>query len=213
MALDPLKNVVLIRAVMPLNGLWTVAVCLLVSVVGTGGATVAQNGPLPGLPLNSDRCAILWALTGQAQDGCHAPTLSGQTLRSLGSGLEPGSGGMSGGQGYFVHFDFNSSRLPPQVLGHMTELAQLLSGELTHLCIKLVGHTDTVGSAQYNHSLSMERAQAVRLFLAGPGAVDPLRLRTDGMGESYPLPGLPGDAAQNRRVEIMARPMMASGCL
>lgn len=177
--------------------------------------TAAPSTPIVrnGLPLQSERCAILWALTGIAQAGCHAPTLSGQPLRSLGPGFE-GAEGLPGldGDGYFVHFDFGSSSLPTLMKTHLDILASLLNQELGGLCVKLVGHTDTVGKATYNQSLSQERARSVRLYLAGPGGIAPQRLRSEGMGEDAPLPGLPGTASQNRRVEIMARPMQAGYC-
>lgn len=184
------------------------------SPTGTSSEGTSQVlGRLPGLPLYSDRCAILWALTGTAQDNCYAPTVSGQTLRSLHLGSDDTREGIhKGEQGYFVHFEFNSSTLPPQMIQHMTQLSDLLSTELATLCVKLVGHTDTVGSAQYNQTLSVDRAQAVRLFLAGPGEIHPARLKLEGAGEAYPLPGMPGSAAENRRVEIMARPMSAGLC-
>ncbi len=154
------------------------------------------------LSLQSDRCAIAFALTGQVIEGCSQPSLDGQVTRSV-TGIN---------DGYFVHFDFNSNTITPDATEHLNRLSNLLSGPLAHLCIKLVGHTDTKGSQSYNLALSKKRAQAVRLFMAGPGKIDTTRLASEGRGEQAPLPGMKGSEAKNRRVEILAKKEAVGQC-
>lgn len=72
--------------------------------------------------------------------------------------------------------------------------------------ISVVGHTDTVGKKEYNHTLSMKRARAVASILRGKG-VDPSVLDVTSHGKDNPLVPT-GDQVpepRNRRVEITVR--------
>ncbi len=73
--------------------------------------------------------------------------------------------------------------------------------------INVVGHTDNVGSASYNQSLSQRRAQAVSSVLINAG-VAPFRVRSIGRGEDQPVATnlTPQGRQQNRRVEIIITP-------
>lgn len=69
--------------------------------------------------------------------------------------------------------------------------------------IDVAGHTDSVGAAAYNQTLSENRAQSVAAYFRTRG-IDPQRLRVYGYGESSPIASnsTPEGRAQNRRVEI-----------
>lgn len=71
----------------------------------------------------------------------------------------------------------------------------------------ITGHTDNVGSATSNQTLSQQRAQAVANVLGNSGVAN-TRLRIVGRGESQPVASnaTPSGQAQNRRVEIIVRP-------
>lgn len=156
-----------------------------------------------GLPLNADRCAIGYALTGTPLDGCpHAQNIN-QITRSVGPNVETG---------YFIHFGFDSNVLSPAEQQHIDRLSELLRGSLQGLCIKLVGHTDTKGSVAYNQSLSESRANSVRLYMAGPGQVPATQIAAEGHGELSPLAGFRGEDARNRRVEILAKENTSGLC-
>jgi len=66
------------------------------------------------------------------------------------------------------------------------------------------GHTDSMGSDEYNQGLSQRRADSVKSYLMGHGIAS-TRLAAAGMGEGRPLAG--NDSAngrqQNRRVEVI----------
>ncbi|MCH8497428.1 MAG: OmpA family protein [Marinobacter sp.] len=66
------------------------------------------------------------------------------------------------------------------------------------------GHTDSVGSVEYNQSLSLRRADSVRSYLTQRG-VAPQRLTTSGVGMDRPVASNANAAGrqQNRRVEII----------
>jgi len=69
--------------------------------------------------------------------------------------------------------------------------------------IRVVGHTDSTGSLDYNYGLSDRRARSVGNYLAGRG-VDQNRIITEGVGPDQPIASNDSDAgrAQNRRVEL-----------
>lgn len=66
------------------------------------------------------------------------------------------------------------------------------------------GHTDNVGSVEYNQSLSLRRADSVRSYLTQSGIASQ-RLTTSGVGMDRPIASNANAAGrqQNRRVEII----------
>lgn len=66
------------------------------------------------------------------------------------------------------------------------------------------GHTDSVGSEDYNQGLSQQRADSVKAYLVGQG-IGSARLSASGKGESAPAASNESAAGrqQNRRVEII----------
>ncbi len=71
------------------------------------------------------------------------------------------------------------------------------------------GHTDTLGTEQYNLDLSRKRAESVREWLMTSLRLNPDQLAVRALGETRPLANPDGDAEQqsiNRRVEIVIRP-------
>ena len=72
-------------------------------------------------------------------------------------------------------------------------------------CIKLVGHSDTSGSAARNFTLAQQRAEIVAQLLR-EGIERPERIQdVTSAGETRPLPAYHGANPLNRRVEILAK--------
>jgi len=71
--------------------------------------------------------------------------------------------------------------------------------------VKLEGHTDSMGTEEYNQTLSEERAGAVQNYLVQKGACQRADISTVGYGESRPIADNKTDAgrAENRRVDIL----------
>lgn len=65
--------------------------------------------------------------------------------------------------------------------------------------IKIIGHTDKVGTDKYNNKLSLGRAKSVSDYLIKTG-ISENRISTNGMGESQPKSEID---IENRRVEIV----------
>lgn len=76
--------------------------------------------------------------------------------------------------------------------------------------VDVAGHTDSVGSENYNQRLSENRARSVAEYLSGQGIL-PARLLIAGMGESQPIASnsTPEGRAQNRRVTLQIAPLTA----
>lgn len=76
--------------------------------------------------------------------------------------------------------------------------------------IDVVGHTDSTGSMQLNMQLSQARAASVGMYLQNQGILAQ-RILTQGVGPQYPIASndTPEGRAQNRRVELILRPLTA----
>ena len=74
--------------------------------------------------------------------------------------------------------------------------------------IEVIGHTDNTGTAAYNQDLSQRRAVSVAGVLRDSG-VPSARIAAYGRGEDQPIASnlTPEGRAQNRRVEIIIRPV------
>ena len=102
-----------------------------------------------------------------------------------------------------VQFEFGSDRLTEDAKRVLSELgAAITSRELSAFNFLIAGHTDAVGSAEYNLLLSERRARAVRDYLVSTVSVSADRLRDVGWGEARPLDAGNPDGDVNRRVEI-----------
>jgi OOP family OmpA-OmpF porin len=102
-----------------------------------------------------------------------------------------------------IRFAFNSSELDEMAKRDLTALGEALkSPELKSARIRIEGHTDLVGTPEYNKVLSERRARAVKDFLVSSLAVDPNRLETVGRGMDDPVNPSRNDAPENRRVEF-----------
>ncbi len=80
--------------------------------------------------------------------------------------------------------------------------------EYSDTAITVVGHTDSVGDAQYNQGLSEQRAQSVASYLRSQGVFGQ-RFNVMGAGEQRPVASnsTREGRAQNRRVEITLTPL------
>ncbi len=99
-------------------------------------------------------------------------------------------------------FDFDKSVLKPDAKTALDDLVGK-TGDINLEVIIAVGHTDSVGSDEYNQKLSVRRAEAVKAYLVSKG-LEKNRVYTEGKGEKQPVAdnATAEGRAKNRRVEI-----------
>ena len=106
-------------------------------------------------------------------------------------------------------FDNDSAVLKAGYLPTLDKISRVLNqyGKTT---VTVIGHTDSVGTTQYNQALSERRAQSVLDYFAGQ-KVNPLRLESYGKGETEPRAdnGTEAGRALNRRVELWILPVVS----
>jgi outer membrane protein OmpA-like peptidoglycan-associated protein len=105
-----------------------------------------------------------------------------------------------------VQFAHGSAGLTPQALEVLNNLGKALSSEaLSRYLFRIEGHTDTVGSQEYNEALSDLRAAAVVDYLAKNFHIDRNRLEAIGMGKDGLLIPTPDQTSEprNRRVQVV----------
>ena len=110
-----------------------------------------------------------------------------------------------------VTFDFNRADLKPQFYPALDQVASTMA-EYNQTVVEVSGHTDSVGSDDYNQRLSEQRANSVSNYLVGKGLMRQ-RFEVVGMGERYPVADNTSDdgRARNRRVEIRVVPLTQGG--
>ncbi len=104
-----------------------------------------------------------------------------------------------------IYFDFNKATIKLPGSQEALQAAYQILKENPTIKVEIQGHTDNVGSNEYNQKLSEQRAQAVVNYLVQQMGVDPSRLIAKGYGESKPKVSnaTPEGRAQNRRVEFV----------
>jgi outer membrane protein OmpA-like peptidoglycan-associated protein len=102
-----------------------------------------------------------------------------------------------------VLFDFNKYTLKPGAREKLAKVSGILLA-YPGLKIQLEGHTDSIGSDEYNMKLSEQRASSVRDYLTSQG-VPPDTMTAKGLGKAAPVASNDTNAGrqQNRRVEMV----------
>lgn len=101
-----------------------------------------------------------------------------------------------------IRFEFDSYVLMQSSFEELDKVVRVLNA-FGDVSVWLSGHTDFIGSDEYNLKLSRERSRSVADYLISKG-IDPVRITTYGFGKSRPLVTEKTDEARsiNRRVEI-----------
>jgi len=110
-----------------------------------------------------------------------------------------------------VLFEFNKSNLTSDARAKARDIAEVLDGPaVRNRHVSIEGHTDSIGSEDYNLLLSERRAQSVASAVESNG-VSSSRLQSRGFGKKYPIApnknsdgsDNPSGRAKNRRVEVI----------
>lgn len=100
-------------------------------------------------------------------------------------------------------FDANRSALKPAARSALDQVA-VITRPLQNIDVRIVGHTDSKGSASGNNALSLDRAASTRDWLVARG-FSPVKVAVAGRGSQDPVASNDTDEgrAANRRVEIL----------
>jgi outer membrane protein OmpA-like peptidoglycan-associated protein len=104
---------------------------------------------------------------------------------------------------YGIHFETAKATILPDSDTVLAEVAKMLQ-QNPDVKVSIEGHTDNVGSASANQTLSEKRAQAVVAWLTSHG-IEGSRLQAKGWGASKPVDdnATEDGRAKNRRVELV----------
>ena len=108
-------------------------------------------------------------------------------------------------------FDFDKSVLKPEGRRGLDNLMAKIKGVDVEVYV-VVGHTDSIGTEEYNRKLSLRRADSVKAYFVSQG-VPQAKIRADGRGELEPVASnkTAEGRSQNRRVEVTVVPVGYQG--
>jgi outer membrane protein OmpA-like peptidoglycan-associated protein len=103
-----------------------------------------------------------------------------------------------------IYFEFNNSKFKPDPQFE-TSIAHFKAWleKYPESMLTVKGHTDLVGTPDFNKDLGQKRAEIVTKYLVGIG-INPGRVITESIGENEPVAGYitPEGRAKNRRTVI-----------
>jgi outer membrane protein OmpA-like peptidoglycan-associated protein len=108
---------------------------------------------------------------------------------------------------YGILFDVGSDHIRGESTPTLAEIGDMLKAHGT-LKLTIEGHTDNVGGAAANQTLSEKRAAAVKAYLVSKYSIDATRLKSVGFGATKPVsPNTTAEGRQdNRRIELAKAP-------
>lgn len=103
-----------------------------------------------------------------------------------------------------IKFDFNSANLDEEDKKLLDRFAKMLTKTGAKIQFQIQGHTDKIGTYQYNKDLSLKRAAAVKKYLVSVHGFGPDNLEIEGYGFEIPLDTNETEAGrrENRRVQF-----------
>jgi OOP family OmpA-OmpF porin len=101
-----------------------------------------------------------------------------------------------------IYFDHDKSEIRPEHHEYLNKMARILDG-IHDLRVEVIGHTDAVGTDEYNIELSKRRAKAIKDYFKFQG-IEPDKLEIDFKGERQPVDSnnTPEGKQRNRRVDF-----------
>ncbi len=102
-----------------------------------------------------------------------------------------------------VHFDFDRFNLRPDAIKILDDAVTKLQAQ-RDVRVTIEGHTDSIGTVEYNLALGERRANSVRDYLVQRGIAN-MRLMTVSYGEERPIAdnGTAAGRAMNRRAHLV----------
>jgi OOP family OmpA-OmpF porin len=147
----------------------------------------AQEAPMPEPEEETDRAAM----AEPEPEKEAAPAVPGPTPEPVMEGV-------------YIHFEFDKSAIQPRFEDELMKAALFLKDHLDAE-IRIEGHTDAIGTQEYNMALGRRRAESVKRYLTEKLLIDPDRITTISFGESRPIATneTPAGRQKNRRSVII----------
>ena len=163
------------------------------AVAATGCASKGAK-PLPPPPGSDSEVPTGISTSGTANNGLDGGNSISAPIKPVGAGYDLSS--------KIVYFGYDSADIDTAGQGVIANYGRYLS-TTSSAKVRLEGHTDERGSAEYNVALGERRAQTVAQELKAAGVTD-AQLAIVSYGKERPaVPGASEEAyAKNRRVEI-----------
>jgi outer membrane protein OmpA-like peptidoglycan-associated protein len=201
------------------DGLAVVTVLLVLGLAACASLSRKEKGAIIGATAGGVAGGVIGNQTGSTTRGAIIGAVVGGTVGAvIGHQMDqqakelqqniPGATVARVGEGIAVTFssgllyDFDSDAVRAAAAQNLRALAASLN-KYPNTDLLIVGHTDAVGSSEYNQGLSQRRATAAANYLGAQG-VGAARLRSVGRGETEPLAANDTERGRqlNRRVEI-----------
>lgn len=175
------------------------------AVIGAGGGAVV-GGVIGKVAGSTAKGAIIGAVVGGAAGAIIGDqmdrqakeldqNIKGATVERVGEGIQ-----VTFASGLL--YDFDSDVVKAEARTNLRELAASLH-KYPDTDLVIIGHTDQVGTIDYNQALSERRARSAAAYLVGQG-VSGARIDARGLGETEPIATNDTEAGRmaNRRVEV-----------
>jgi outer membrane protein OmpA-like peptidoglycan-associated protein len=194
------------------------AAAVLILVAGAGCSSGARKGAAVGTVAGAAGGAVIGHATGNTARGAiigavvggAAGAIIGEQMDKQADELKqeiPGATVERVGEGIQVTFasgllfEFDSDVIRGDARTNLDALAANLN-KYEDRNLLIVGHTDAVGSSEYNEDLSIRRAEAAARYLRNRGVNE--LIETRGRGEYEPVASNDSESgrSQNRRVEV-----------
>ena len=155
--------------------------------VDESGCPVLKDADGDGVTDDRDRCPDTPAGTEVDVHGCPA---AGESVATLSD----------------IHFAYNKATLAPTARRVLDEVATVMTNS-PEMRLSVEGHTDSVGSTEYNLSLSRRRAISAMMYLVRQRGISENRLTVVAKGESSPVASNDTESgrAKNRRVNFVVQ--------
>ena len=156
----------------------------------SGASVDAQGCPLDsdddGVADYRDRCPGTLAGTKVDQNGCEGVTERVETIELR------------------IQFPFNSDEIQDRYDNEIRQVADFME-KFPDTSVEIAGHSDNVGSVEYNQHLSQLRAEAVASRLTERFGIAADRIRARGYGESEPIADNSTEEGRSRNRRVEAR--------
>ena len=106
---------------------------------------------------------------------------------------------------FLLYFKFDSADLTDESKAELPKILQVMKSRPAPE-VTVIGHTDTVGTQEFNYELGLKRALIVKKMISDIG-VDPTRIDTTSHGKRNPLVATADNVSEpkNRRVQVSVR--------